>query len=108
MKCSICGSAITRQKSTPSDNMVVHSGVCEHGHRVITFEVFPSMLATHSELVARMHSIEQRRARWKRDMRIARDQRTSQEIAAEHNISPTRVRQIRTAMRSRLSARRGG
>lgn len=108
MKCPICGADWTRDKHTPSANMIVHSGACENGHRVMTFEVFPSMLATQSELVARMASIEQRRARWRRDLRIARDQRTSQEIAAEHNISPTRVRQIRTAMRSRLSARRGG
>lgn len=74
--------------------MTVHRE-CVNGHTFVTKEVHITMVADGRELRSALNHINRRIALWRRDNAIVRDDRSIEEIAAAHDITPTRVRQIR-------------
>lgn len=101
--CPLCGGqsgeAALRWVRRNDRFRVMRHRVCENGHVFTTHEVTAAFLAQTREQEAAERARVVRIDLWHRDARIAADPRPAAQIAAEHNITPTRVRQIRAARR---------
>ena len=101
MKCPTCGapSDVLGFYRLDDQHRVNYFRACERGHKFITAEVHPTQLADVREMSCAVRNIRRRISRWHRDEEICRDKRPSREVAEEYNLTDTRVRQIRAAMR---------
>jgi hypothetical protein len=110
MMCPICGdkSSVVAHVRMPHECRVVYDRVCDSGHKFMTTEVHPTQLADAREMRCAVRNIHRRVSRYHRDLEIASDTRPLREIAEDFNITETRVRQIRTAMRERAAAANRG
>lgn len=81
----------------PALHLTANTRACTRGHEFQTREVHLGMVADERELRSARRAINARRALWDRDVLIARDDRSTTQLAAAHNITPTRVRQIRAS-----------
>lgn len=99
MHCPRCNadSAVVGVHAMPKDRYVRIKRLCTEGHRFDTQEVHPTMVADTRERASAMRAITMRIALWFRDKRIAASSKSVDALAEEHNITKTRVRQIRAA-----------
>lgn len=97
MMCPICGARTMSlaQQDNPDKFQCTIVRTCERGHLFETREVQINMLADEREMSSALRHIRRRVERWRRDARIAQDTRPATLVAAEHNITEARVRQIR-------------
>ena len=105
MKCPTCGadSDVTGVARNFKEHYITYHRVCDVGHRFQTVEVHPSQLADGREMTSAIRNIDKRIARYKRDVQIALDPRTSKEVAADYDLTDARVRQIRASFPNRPS-----
>lgn len=101
MMCPSCGTASTILPAETFDAglRVTRWRTCHLGHKFLTAEVHLSQLADARELRCAQRNIERRIARFERNVAISIDERPARQVAAQHKITETRVRQIRAAMR---------
>lgn len=106
MLCPRCAapSRIVATKSDGRLHTVSNDRVCENNHRFSTREVHPTMVADEREFRSAVQRIIHRTALWWRDKAIFEDPRSHNEVAALHNLTPTRVRQIRASLQEALDA----
>lgn len=101
MMCPFCGSG-SKVVATLFRHLDLRTEMrreCSRGHNFVTFEVHPTQLADVREMSCAVRNIRRRVSRWHRDEEIRRDKRPNREVAEEYNLTDTRVRQIRAAMR---------
>lgn len=103
MNCPICGarSRVEAQLPRPLELRTEFHRTCDRGHKFVTSEVYLSQLADAREMRCAVRNIRRRIERFERDVSIAADARPVRELAEEYNLTDTRVRQIRAAMRDR-------
>lgn len=102
MKCPRCGAASDVMETRPGPHLTTRRRrECHNLHRFTTVEIHG---AAYSNVAQRVGQYAQaalnRIARWVRDTRIAKDPRPSREVAAEHGVNDSRVRQVRRAMKA--------
>ena len=103
MRCNICGQptfVVTRSEAAGGLREEVQRR-CKSGHNVLTHEVHTTMVADEREMRSALRYINQRIARFNRDIAIACDGRPATQVAADHKITEARVRQIRASFQSR-------
>lgn len=100
--CPLCGGlsgAPFLRKIDPMGLRVMRTRMCDSGHIFTTHEVTATLLADSRESAAAIRNIMRRVGRWNRDAAIRADKRHPREIAAAHNLTEARVRQIRAQPR---------
>lgn len=104
MKCPTCAAASEKlPRVHEGQHSTEHFYLCDNGHRFKTIEVHPTMVADARELRCAVNNIDRRVARYHRDVAIAADPRPTSVVAAAHNITDARVRQIRASFPDRAS-----
>ena len=103
MKCAKCGewSEVLETRKAPVW-MVLRRRECANGHRFTTYEVHAPLVTRkmiRGGLADYFKAVENRVARWQRDMRIRRDPRPTAEVAKLHGLSPDFVRQIKNGIK---------
>jgi hypothetical protein len=99
MRCPTCGAEsrpLAKQRNPLQHTVWIHR-VCDRDHPFETMEVHPTQLADKRELECAVRNINRRIRLYERDIAIAADPRPTAEVAAEHDITEARVRQIRRA-----------
>lgn len=99
MNCPICGadSVVVGVVDKPAEHRIVFHRECDNAHRFTTTEAHPSQLADRRELECATRRIRKRIALFNRNLSIIEDDRPLKEIAVEHGLTETRVRQIRAS-----------
>ena len=101
MNCPICGAWSGVLETRPAKhNTIKRRHECANGHRFNTMEVFPACVCSERDLKSNAAKVSRAIDRWKRDIAIRRDYRATAVIAAEHNLTEARIRQIRAAGRT--------
>jgi hypothetical protein len=108
MKCSTCGadSEVVGVANNPQDHRVTYMRVCDLGHRFQTVEVYPTQLADARDMACAIRNVNRRIAHFKRNIAIARDTRSTKDVAADYGLTDARVRQIRASLPDRASHER--
>ena len=101
MRCLICGapSAALARQSLPAEFSTRVVRRCDNDHVFEAREVHVTQVVSGREMASALRRIERRVRQYARDSAIAADPRPADEVAADHSITPTRVRQIRRAFR---------
>jgi hypothetical protein len=101
IRCPRCDapSRIEAQDPDEKRRVVDVLRVCAAGHLFETKEVHATMVADSREMRSARQNIDRRVALWRRDLTIVASAQTDKELAEVHGITPTRVRQIRAAVR---------
>lgn len=106
MRCSHCGAPAVQEvrRRAAKDWVESVDNRCGAGHRFLTLHVHPSMIGDAGRMLSAVRALDRRVALWARNASIVADPRAAAVVAAQHGITPTRVRQIRA---SALLASRG-
>lgn len=109
MHCSHCGALSAHEVRGPVGQwMEWVENRCERGHKFFTLHVHPRMLGEPKRLHSATRALRRRAELWARDTEIANDDRPATEVAKQHKITSTRVRQIRASMRPATLSREEG
>lgn len=97
MICPICGSYDSTVVSFSTGNSFLkeYRYSCDNYHEFSTLEIYPSQLAKTRELSSATRKIQRTIKHYRRDLFITLDERCIDDIAADYNLTATRVRQIR-------------
>lgn len=98
--CPRCGAPATIESEVVhnAQRMVETWMCCDNGHAFETRTVHATMLADAREMRSALNHINRRVALWARDAAIREDTRTADEVAEDHGLTATRVRQIRATL----------
>jgi len=101
-KCGTPHSNVTATRRAPH-GVISRRRRCYNGHAFTTWEVLPTSVARR-ELERNHQAAKLASKTWRRDQAIIRDTRPSTQVALDHGITDTRVRQIRGAHRAKAAA----
>lgn len=98
MICPVCGSCDSTIVSFSVGNSFLkkYRYSCENDHEFSTLEIYPSQLANTRELSSATRKIQRAMGNYRRNLSITLDERCMNDIAADYNLTATRVRQIRS------------
>lgn len=102
MKCPRCGAQSDVVETRPGPNLTTRRRrECHNLHRFTTVEIHGAAYTNVAQRVGQYARAAMNRiSRWARDTRIAKDPRSSRVVGDEHGVNPSRVRQVRRAMKA--------
>lgn len=106
MKCPQCGENSTVFAKIEQTFATHRRRTCALGHPFNTVEVHPTQLGDIRRQASALRRLKKQIARHHRDAKIVADNRSVAVVAAEHNISGARVRQIRASHQKFLASDR--
>lgn len=97
MICPVCGDDDSTIVSFSAETLFVkqYKYICKNNHEFSTLEIYPSCLAKTRELTSATRKIQRAMGNYRRNLSITLDERCIDDIAADYNLTATRVRQIR-------------